>query len=208
MKISDLWWSEYEEPWKAALENYWNKIKEENRELERRMDKLDFHSVKSMSAEEFYLFLHDEYYVWKYAAKNRLATTRKQLERYVAERWLSELKDIQEALFLFNLNDIKSGLEISSRILGLGTAGASGLLSILYPEHFGTVDQFVVKSLRMIDGIPEKKLIDKMNPDSISLNDGVLLIKIMKLKAAQLNCKFCTDYWTPRKVDKVLWSIR
>lgn len=208
MKISDLWYSENEESLKAALEDYWKLVREENKKLEYRMDKLDFHSVKSMDVKEFYQFLHDEYYVWKYTAKNRLATTRKQLERYNTEQRLSELKDIQEALFLFNLNDIKSGLEISSRILGLGTAGASGLLSILYPEHFGTVDQFVIKSLGAIDGIPEKKLIDKINPDSISLNDGVLLIKIMRLKADQLNCKFCTDYWTPRKVDKVLWSMR
>jgi hypothetical protein len=44
-----------------------------------------------------------------------------------------------------------------SRIRGLGIAGASGLLSVLFPEYFGTVDQFVVMSLLCINGLKERK---------------------------------------------------
>jgi len=208
MQISGLWWSDNEKLWKSALDKYWQYIMDNNIALEEKMEHLDPSHIEAMSVEEFYDFLHNEYYVWKYTAKNRLATTRKQLERCCSENRLSELADIKDALFSFDLDKEITGLDIALRILGLGTAGASGLLAVLFPAHFATVDQFVVKSLRNIDGIPEKEMLDRMNPDSLKLSDGVLLIKIMKRKAAELNYRFNTDYWTPRKIDKVLWSMR
>jgi len=208
MQISELWWSENEKLWKSALDKYWQYVMDNNLALEEKMEHLDPNRVEAMSVQEFYDFLHNEYYVWKYTAKNRLATTRKQLERYCSENRLSELADIKDALFSFDQDVEIVGLDIALRILGLGTAGASGLLAVLFPAYFATVDQFVVKSLRNIDGIPEKEMLDRMNPDSLKISDGVLLIKIMKRKAAELNYRFNTDYWTPRKIDKVLWSMR
>ena len=38
--------------------------------------------IKDYTVEEFYNFLHDEFFVWKYTAKNRLATTRMNLQKY------------------------------------------------------------------------------------------------------------------------------
>lgn len=101
---------------------------------------------------------------------------------------------------------LKSVLKSQKEIEGLGTAGASGLLSILFPEHFSTVDQFVVKRLCEIDGIMYKERLTAMNPESLKAKDGVILIQIMKNKATQLNEKFNTDFWTPRKIDMVLWA--
>ncbi|MBK9623217.1 MAG: hypothetical protein IPO38_01260 [Rhodocyclaceae bacterium] len=45
-----------------------------------------------------------------------------------------------------------------------------------------------------------------MNENSLSTKDGVVLIKIMQRKAAQLNQLFGTSEWTPRKIDMVLWT--
>jgi hypothetical protein len=53
---------------------------------------------------------------------------------------------------------------IASQIRGLGTAGASGLLALMYPTHFGTVDQFVVKGLQQVDDLLEKAALGRMNP--------------------------------------------
>jgi hypothetical protein len=107
----------------------------------------------------------------------------------------------------FNKNDIKERLKIAVEIKGLGTTGASGLLSILFPECFGTVDQFAVNALRKIEDLPERDVLSKMKPESLNLNDGVVLIQIMRDKAAQLNKKFKADTWTARKIDKVLWCV-
>ena len=103
--------------------------------------------------------------------------------------------------------DIGNALTVTKEIKGLGTAGASGLLALLFPGKFATVDQFVVKALRKVPGLPERELLDRMNPESLSLQDGIILIKIMKRKADELNNLFKTNYWTPRKIDIILWAI-
>ena len=56
-------------------------------------------------------------------------------------------------------------------------------------------------------GLPERERLDHMNPESLSLQDGVILIRIMKQKADELNNLFKTNYWTPRKIDIILWAI-
>lgn len=80
------------------------------------------------------------------------------------------------------------------------------MLAVLFPELFGTVDQFLVKALRQIPNLPQKAIIDAMNPESLKHDEGVLLVQIMRLKAAELNRLFSTTQWTPRKIDMVLWT--
>jgi hypothetical protein len=77
----------------------------------------------------------------------------------------------------------------------------------MYPESFGTVDQFVVKALRKISGLPEKSAIEKMNPLSLRVRDGVILVKIMRRKADENNKMFGGSDWTTRKIDMVLWTF-
>jgi hypothetical protein len=102
--------------------------------------------------------------------------------------------------------DIRVGLSAAKQIRGLGFAGASGLLALMYPHIYGTVDQFVVKALAQIEELPEFSLIDKMRPERIGLDDAVILIRIMQRKAAELNEVFQVSTWTPRRIDKVLWT--
>jgi hypothetical protein len=47
-----------------------------------------------------------------------------------------------------------------------------------------------------------------MNPDNLSLINGMVLINIMFRKAKENNEIFGTDFWTPRKIDMILWSSR
>ena len=84
---------------------------------------------------------------------------------------------------------------------GLAVAGASGLLALVYPEEFGTVDVMVTRVLQQL-GIPDVK---DVNPKKIKLHDAQIMIEIMKHKAIGLNQIFGTNKWTPRLVDRVLW---
>lgn len=206
--IDALWDCGDEKKWLSALERYRNRLSGNQAALEEKMMKRAAERVRNFSAEEFYDFLHNQYFVWKYTAKNRLATTRKQLERYVLENRLDELEQIKNCLFERDHGDIKGCLEMVTRIHGLGPAGASGLLAVLFPEEFGTVDQFVVKSLLMVNGLPENELLQKMNPEVLTVKNAELLVKILRRKAEELNKQFKTDFWTPRKLDMVLWAIR
>jgi hypothetical protein len=119
---------------------------------------------------------------------------------------LDELLGIKEQLLSFDQSDIEQGLRIASSIRGLGIAGASGLLTLMYPESFGTVDQFVVRALREIDDLPEHEDLGRMNPDGLKPSDGAILIRLMRNKAAENNLKFGTNFWTPKRIDEILWT--
>jgi hypothetical protein len=150
--------------------------------------------------------LHDRYFRWKYTAPNRYATATRYLHRYLEDQTVSELHDIKFRLLLLTSSDIEYGLRTAQAIRGLGTAGASGLLALMYPKVFGTADQFVVKALRTIQHLPEAEVLTRMKEDSLTTEDGTILIRIMQQKAVQINRMFQGEEWTPRKIDKILWT--
>jgi thermostable 8-oxoguanine DNA glycosylase len=206
-KINMLWDSNEETMWMHAFQHYYDLLSPNQVPLECKLEQVNPEDIRALSTTDFYSFLHEEYYIWKYTQKNRLATTRKQLERYISENRMFELEFIQHRLFASDRSNARECLSVVSNIRGLGAAGASGLLAILFPHDFGTVDQFVVKSLLEIDNLPEHKQIEQMNPTFLKIDDGVILIDIMRKKAQLLNQQFSTTFWTPRKIDMILWSI-
>jgi hypothetical protein len=135
---------------------------------------------------------------------NNYRTTKK---NNTSQNGLEELFAIKNRIFDFDREDVVSGLKIACSIKGLGNAGASGLLAVIFPKYFATVDQFVVKALLNVDQLPERELILKMWPDELKIKDASILINVMKTKARELNNKFGTSYWTPRKIDMILWSV-
>jgi hypothetical protein len=206
MNITDLWRSSDPIAWELALQRYWHFVQPRNLELERALDALDLKRLQRLSPQGWYDFLHDEYFRWKYTAPNRYATTTIQLRKYVNGGALAELESLRQQILNLDFNDIRVGLKTAKKIRGLGTAGASGLLSLMYPEHFATVDQFMVKALRLVSDLPEANALSKMNPQNLSVTDGELLIGILKRKAKENNSLFGTSAWTPRKIDMVLWT--
>jgi len=206
--IAELWDSGTTDDWEAALGEYWGCVQPQNRKLERTLNLLTPDIIAALDAHSWYEFLHDQYFRWKYTAPNRYVTTTKYLVRYSANNELDVLDGIRTELLALDGSDIRKGLRVATLIRGLGIAGASGLLSLLYPQWFATVDQFVVKALHQIPGLPETADVRAMNPQSLSLADGVLLTEILCRKADDNNRVFQSDAWTPRKIDMVLWAVR
>jgi hypothetical protein len=204
--INSLWHSQESAAWDRALQRYWSFVQPRNVDLERSLDALDRSRLEHLTAQEWYEFLRDEYFRWKYTAPNRYATTTLQLRKYADTGAIADLDAIRHQILNVNVTDVRAGLHIAKKIRGLGTAGASGLLSLIYPQHFATVDQFVVKALRGVSGLPESDALSRMNPENLSVTDGVLLIRILKRKAQENDRAFKTQSWTPRKVDMVLWT--
>lgn len=206
LSINHLWNAPVETAWQDALATYWNFVKPSLKSIEVEMDSLLASEVERMDQQEWYDFLKEKYFRWKYTAPNRYATTTRSLQTYLDTRSLGSLHSIKVELFSFDKENARLGIEIASRIKGLGTAGASGLLSILLPRQFGTVDQFVVKALREVQGLPEVDALKKMTPENLKSRDGAILIAIMRRQADVLNESFRTNVWTPRKIDMVLWT--
>ncbi len=208
INIASLWNSKDEGLWKKSMENYWNLIKPENLLLEKEMERLVPADINNLGENEWFEFLLKKYFKWKYTAPNRYGSTTKYLKPYKENNRLGKLLNIRDRILASGeRGDIGNALTVTKEIKGLGTAGASGLLALLFPGKFATVDQFVVKALCKVPGLPERKLLDCMNPERLSLQDGVILISIMKQKADELNNLFKTNYWTPRKIDLILWAI-
>ncbi|PKO02878.1 MAG: hypothetical protein CVU43_05520 [Chloroflexi bacterium HGW-Chloroflexi-5] len=207
-KINALWYSNSECDWEDALERYWDYVRQENMQLERSLNELKLKQIAALDPIGWYQFLHDKYFRWKYTAPNRYATTTKNLKKYIESNELDKLFEIKNVLLDLDVSDIRSGLSTANEIHGLGIPGASGLLSLMYPRAFATVDQFVIKTLRGVSGLPENEVLKRMNPNSITLENGIVLISLMRRKAAENNSTFGNDHWTPRKIDMVLWGTR
>jgi hypothetical protein len=208
INIQALWDSSDRGAWVGALDHYWSFVKPTHEELERQMDTLDPERIRAMNADEWFEFLHKEYFRWKYTAANRYASTTKHLKLQVDECGVQQLHSFKDDIFQFAPTDVTAALKAAMQIRGLGTAGASGLLSLLFPALYGTVDQFVVKALLQVPDLPERHPLERMNPEGLTVSQGVVLIEIMACKAQQLNVQFDSQEWTPRKVDMVLWAVR
>ncbi len=206
MTINELWHSSNTHAWNQALERYMRFVKPADAELIRELEPLNLERIRELDAQGWYDFMFDKYFRWKYTAANRLATTRRSLSKYTENGRLDELLSIKERLLSFPKRDIKQGLLIATSIHGLGIAGASGLLTLMYPDQFGTVDQFVVKALREVEGLPQRAALERMNPEGLKLPDGEILIEIMRHKSAENNRIFTMACWTPKKIDEILWT--
>ena len=215
--INNLWASKNKESWKDFLNKYWQSINSDNFEIEKEMDSLCQKIKEFEDINDWYDFLFNKYFPWKYTAKNRLTTTRMTLKKK-HESSKKELDEIIKSIFTRfknNPNDIKGCLEQTKKNGGLGVAGASGLLSVLFPGYFGTVDQFVAENIVQIEEFKDEFLVEKIKNKiekykniSLEVDEGVFLISAMKDKAKELNKEFNTDFWTPRKIDMVLWGYR
>ncbi|MCY4575513.1 MAG: hypothetical protein OXC55_02750 [Chloroflexi bacterium] len=206
-KIEQLWHSSDAPEWQHALSRYWDCVSKEHVAIEREMDALRPDDVRHLDADQWYDWLLHKYYFWKYTAPNRYATTTMRLKRQVTAAGRHHLLTIRDQVLDCENARIKDALRAARQLGGLGPAGASGLLALLFPTRFGTVDQFVVRALQKVRCLPERGQLERMkNPESLTDSHSVVLVKIMRRKAASLNERLHTSGWTPRKIDKVLWA--
>ena len=181
-EIGYLWNCKDEKIWIRALEGYWKNFSLEQMRLEQKINDIQYRIIKDYTVEEFYNFLHDEFFVWKYTAKNRLATTRMNLQKYKIENRMNELEEIKYDIFSSDFSDVSQSIKTVMKIRGLGSSGASAFLAIMFPDKFGTVDQFVVKSLLKVNGLEENKVLSQMNPENLKIKDIEFVMEIMREK--------------------------
>ena len=77
-----LWYHGSENDWKEALYSYDDILTGEQRVIENYISNVKSEEIEKLDILDFYYFLHDKYFVWKYTAKNRLVRNLKQFEQY------------------------------------------------------------------------------------------------------------------------------
>lgn len=209
MDVNYLWHNGSEKDWLAALDEYSKHIRiSKQRQIDKEFLNLKSSDIRQMKPNEFYLFLKEKYFVWKYTSY--LPKRLKELSFHQTDSGLVVLGQIHKELFNEFDNgkdDILRLIKIAQQIHGLGSAGASGLITIIFPEKFGTVDQYVVKALLKLHNFPFHNELLMMEPENLCAEDARIIIDIYRKKAEELNKKFNSDFWTPRKIDQVLWCV-
>ena len=210
INVDSLWKSKDINEWTTALNRYYFTLSDNEYYLEKELENLNINDIENMNSIEFYEFLYEKYFVWKYNG-NFLNNKLKSLSVYKQDDRLDELLSIKNNILNANPLNIKSCLMLVNAIDGVGIAGASGLLALLYPEFFGTVDIRVVESLKLIQNFQYSDFLNNIsNPKDLTLDEGYKLIKIMREKSQELNNLFNPkskeELWTPRKIDMILWN--
>ena len=210
MDIKTLWENGSIEDWEGVVSKYYNAVKSNNIEVEQKLNAMTANEFKQMTGQEFYRFLVGDYSTWKYTDNRRKATVRHNIENFHQKFTDDEFEKILDAAFLIDKDDIFLHFANMTRITGIGTAGASGVLPLIFPEYFGTVDRFLVENLKKIyDGQSYYgKKLKSMKSDSLTNYDAIILTQILREKAEEVNKKLKTDKFTPRKIDMALWSVR
>ena len=140
LSFEQLWNSKSDTIWRKYLNHYWDLIKTSNFDLTKELEQIKLSTIKELSPKEWYDFLLDKYFVWKYTAANRYASTTKHFRKYETENKLDELILLRDEILNLKDKSIEIALRKTAEIKGLGIAGASGLLSILlYHQEKGEV---------------------------------------------------------------------
>ncbi|WP_149495411.1 hypothetical protein [Roseiconus lacunae] len=206
MSFNEIWKADDERVWNQLFQKYWAMLRPESIQVEFQLNQLRREDLVDLTPIEWFNFLHDRYFVWKYTAKNRLATTRANLATYKTMDQLGELDVIRKEILQSGESDPELALKTASQIRGLGVAGASGLLSLIYPDRFATVDQFIVKALLEVP--EEASKVESMNSEGLTVADGSVLTEIIVQKARSMQDTFKSNFWMPRTLEMALWAYR
>ncbi len=113
--IRELWPSRDVTQWNAARDRYWALIQPRNVALEEPMEHLDRGRIRQMSPDEWFTFLYEEYFRWKYTAANRYATTTSKLKQKAnTQAGRKELHQIRDKILNIDPTDICASLEAQS----------------------------------------------------------------------------------------------
>lgn len=210
VSIQDVWTSEENSVWCAQIDAYWKYIEAQGKKaLEEEMANLNSQLISDSTDGAWRDFLANKYIPWKHSPGRFWRSMQKKfIARYAVQEQQTLLSTVKSRIFACNRGMTKELLDIVDEIYQFGIPSASGLLSLLFPSHFGTVDRFAIESLQRIEEFKGDIEIQRIKPKSISLNDAVHAISIMRVKALENNKLFGTDYWTARRIDMVLYITR
>lgn len=170
--------------------------------IDTRVTLINAQIIEKLSTEEFVCFL-EEFYDWKYS--NTGASRNKNL----FSQWIKDnihiVESLKQSLCQSSLSD-EELIKISKEIKYISVAGATALLSIMYPDRFGTVDKFVVLCLK--ESLPNDSIIQSTNEEDIKIEQAIYIEKLMREKAKELNKLFSVVTWNARAIDKATWADR
>lgn len=213
---SELWNSSEIEVWHEGLNSYWNIASVQcNLAIEIELDELykSRGSVLLWDADLWYEFFLDKYLPWKLSSQPTYSHFRENFVRLYDEN-RERLREVMDRLSRLNRRNPEECIELLIGLDYIGIPMATGLLALLFPEDFGTLDRIILRNLKSIPDISSLFGLQNIDEQFLSrktrraVNLASNFIHLFRRKAEELNTLFETDAWTPRKIDMALWSIR
>lgn len=203
------WHSRDLRPWIDGERRYWELVSGRAHEIviiEREFAQAQLPYVQKMNIADFHNFIV-KFIKWKFTRFRAFKV--ENFEKYYENpNNMRSLNEIREEILNLDYDNLPLAIMVPSQIYGIKTAAAPGLLSILRPEKFGTVDQFLIEALREVPTIANQWWFPGVyeRREALLPMDGVRLVQVLRAKASALNDTFQTTEWTPRRVDMVLWA--
>src|SRR5258708_7915240 len=151
--IRDVWTSEDKSVWSSQIQAYWKYIEKQRKtSLEEEMGNLKWRLIAEATDDAWREFLAIKYIPWKHQPSPFWQSIQsKFLARYAAKEQQVLLAGIKRRIFAYGPEKTRELLSVVDEIYQFGIPSASGLLSLLFPSYFGTVDRFAVQSLQRIE---------------------------------------------------------
>ena len=201
--LKAVWDQPVERKWEDLQACYWE-VESVKKHMCLEQELNNSKHVEQLIKNDFKSFILNKYIPWKYTDCRWTLRYEEKLKSWKgADKFAEDILDYEERLKHTNNYEeriLQEGIELRNELYGIGVAGITGLLSLLIPEVFGTVDKYVAKSMMALG------LIEVKNPSNIKIKEAKDMEMIMIKKAKELNYRFNVDIWTPRKVDMILWS--
>ena len=221
--LVSLWRSNEVSAWRDALAKYWNhRPVRRNIDVERHMDRLtpEDRDVILASGAALVDFLEHWYYSWKFFSIAPYDIPKHQA-KVRAEYATNPAKydAIARSLGSLNPDNVEQCLTyVASRsIPGLQISAGSGVLAVLYPTWFGTVDQHTLRALQTLDGdgaewlrrhIPGPETFFPANNNDLGRHAAKLMTQLYRQKSQELAQLDEETGWTPRRVEMVCYILR
>jgi hypothetical protein len=205
-----LWYSKDSEPWDALLKAYWQQpTVRRTLRIHKELEHLDRDKVLGQDDEGWYRWLRDEFVPWKFAGlypKKRQEGIDKQWATESGKSVISHVRRDMQAVM--DSGGFTEALSLVREIDGIGMSAGSAIVALLFPELCATADSRVVRFLRQIFDLPEQpKLRSIRDPKNLRSCDAVTIVQIVQRKSVELNKKFDLQCWTPRLVERCLWTF-
>ncbi len=220
----DLWESQEPGMWDRCLKAYWDvRSVRNNLAIEQEMDVVAKYrqTLFDADAPAWYRFLYDKYRPWKLKSQAMYFTDIQDKFQNRYDDAQGELDAVKGKLLRADKTDITRCLQIVTLIEGFRIPTGSGLLAVLFPESFGTVDKLILRAFLAIPSVNSQYRLDAWihnddeyfskgsKSDSRRYELASILIGLFMEKATENNKRlFGTSLWTPRKVEMALWTTQ
>lgn len=205
---TDLWRADDRRPWDDLLKAYWAQPTViAVLDLCKNLEHLKREEVLGLEDHAWYQWLRDSFIPW--SERRWLGKRQRDLDaQWGHGRGRTVIGDartkVETAMEKGGAGD---AIPLLLRIAGFGPSSVAALLALLFPESCAAASEGVMRFLHAVSALPQRaRLLAIGSPKPLTDEAVLLLMEVFREKAASLNREFGLHCWTPRLVERCVWT--